>query len=184
MFLQHTLALLELPEQLFLADTAQPWHFYDIPSRLICLFFFSFSLRHGSSANESKLGPVFLGAFLLSYISSYLEISWALRRRHSRPSSDLSTPDTVNIDSVTLSSASVWNISICLLILMKKIYEKGFSPLFLFWCKQFFKGKQKSFMFPIDTIKKNPAYKSVFSNLQLLKNVCFHLSLSKQLWHI
>lgn len=119
MFFQHTLVLLELPEQLLLVDTAQAWHFYDIPSRLICLFF---SLRHGSSANESKLGPVFLGAFLLSYISSYLEISWALWRRRSRPSSDLSTLDTVNIDSVTLSSA--WNISVCLLILMKKIYEK------------------------------------------------------------
>lgn len=122
---QHTLVLLELPECL-LIDTALAWHFYAIPSRLICLFFPS--LRHSSSANESKLGPVLLGAFLLSYISSYLEISRALRR-HSRPSSDLSTIDTVNTGSVTLSSASVWN-SICLPILEKIYIKKRFFALF------------------------------------------------------
>lgn len=144
MFFQHTLVLLKLPEQLLLVDTAQAWYFHYIPSRLICLFFFFFSLRHSSSTNESKFDPVFWGASLLSFISSYLEISWALRR-HSRPSSDLSTLDTVNINSVTLSSASVWNISICLLIVMKNIFFLCIS----FYVSNLSKESRKVSCFPL-----------------------------------
>lgn len=145
-------------------------------------FFFFFSLRHGSSANQSKLGPVFWRALILSHISSYLEISWALRR-YSRPSSDLLTLDTVNIDSVTVFCFCVKYFHV-----PTDINEKDFATLFLLWCKQFFKAKQKNSVFPIDTIKKKwktkQAYKSVFSKIQVLKNIYFHLSLSKQLPHI